>query len=125
MSVTSGEPRGDKADHYHPLRPTPSATKYLRRIRPLGESVGRPGPTWCHRRWSEGVARCVGRSDEWQAEAARQEGSMRVSSRGGLVHAYTGPPGPSLTARAAHGATRSDYSYRKRRSKVVVEGERW
>ena len=57
--------------------------------------------------------------------AARQEGSMQVSSRGGLVCAYTGPPVPALTARAAHGATRSDFSYRKRRRRVVVEGERW
>ena len=71
------------------------------------------------------MARGVGGSDEWQAEAARQEGLMRISSRGGLVCAYIEPLVPSLTARAAHGATRSDYSYRKRRSKVVVEGERW
>ena len=123
--MTSGEPRGGNGERYHPPRPTRSITVYLRSLQPLDGSAGRPGPTWCHRSWSEGVARGVGRPDEWQAEAARQEGSMRVSSHGGLVRAYIGPPVPSLTARAAHGATRSDYSYRKRRSKVVVEGERW
>ena len=61
-------------EHYHPQRPTRSATKYLRSLRPLGGSVGRPGPTWCHRSWSEGLARGADGSDELQTEA-RQVGS--------------------------------------------------
>ena len=62
----------------------------------------------------------------------------RVAGRGGKARGFNAGQqprrprmrihravGPSLTARAAYGATRSDYSYRKRRSKVVAEGERW
>ena len=85
-------------------------------------ALGRRGATGAGRKGWRGVL--VGPTSG-RPRAARQEGLMRVSSRGGLVRAYTGPPVPSLTARAAHGATRSDYSYRKRRSQVVVEGERW
>ena len=102
--MTSGEPRGGNGERYHPPRPTRSITVYLRSLQPLDGSAGRPGPTWCHRSWSEGLARGADGSDELQTEG-RQIGSLPPSVAQTLGHHV---PRKSSDARWVRGSPWAD-----------------